>query len=448
MSDEVKEAYSPGLAGVIAGESAICWVHPDAGLLYRGYDIHELAKQSSFEEVTWLLLHGELPTMEQLGGFERDLAAERSLPHAVLEMLRLLPARAHPMDALRTGVSMLAAFDSDLNDNSRDADLRKAVRLIAKVSTLIADGWRITHGEEPWPSDPTFKHAGNFLLTLNDNPPEEWETEIFDTVLILYADHEFNASTFSARVTASTMSDIYSAVTTGIATLKGPLHGGANEESMRVLEEIGSPEHVEPWVKERLARKEKIMGFGHRVYKSGDSRVPVMRELARRSRRAHGRNSLGGDLRAPRGGDAAREESLRQRGPLCCGRATAARDSGSVESRDLRLFACGRLVCPRHRATRPQPPHPPALPVHWAETQGIPLSGRHVPGTLVAAGERPAWTAVLVEIYARQRVEEGVLVPAVAEPLLAWILPGSALVEERDFGGTWTRRRSPPGSFF
>jgi citrate synthase len=185
------------------------------------------------------------------------------------------------MDALRTGVSMLAAFDPDLNDNSRDADLRKAVRLIAKVSTLIADGWRITHGEEPWPSDPTFKHAGNFLLTFSDNPPEEWETEIFDTVLILYADHEFNASTFSARVTASTMSDIYSAVTTGIATLKGPLHGGANEESMRVLEEIGSPEHVEPWVKERLARKEKIMGFGHRVYKSGDSRVPVMRELAR-----------------------------------------------------------------------------------------------------------------------------------------------------------------------
>jgi citrate synthase len=281
MSDEVKEAYSPGLAGVIAGESAICWVHPDAGLLYRGYDIHELAKQSSFEEVTWLLLHGELPTVEQLAGFERDLAAERSLPHPVLEMLRLLPASTHPMDLLRTGVSMLAAFDPDLNDNSRDADLRKAVRLVGKVSTLIADGWRITQGKEPRPSDPSFKHAGNFLLTLNDDPHEGWETETFDTVLILYADHEFNASTFSARVTASTMSDIYSAVTTGIGTLKGPLHGGANEESMRMLQEIGSPEHVEAWVKERLAWKEKIMGFGHRVYKSGDSRVPVMRELAR-----------------------------------------------------------------------------------------------------------------------------------------------------------------------
>jgi citrate synthase len=282
MSDEVKEAYSPGLAGVIAGESAICWVHPDAGLLYYGYDIHELAKRSSFEEVTWLLLHGELPTTEQLSGFERHLASERSLPRQVLEMLRLLPAETHPMDALRTGVSMLAAFDPDLNDNSRDADFRKAVRLIAKVSALIADSWRITHGKEPQPSDPTFKHAGNFLLTLNDNSPETWETEILDTVLILYADHEFNASTFSARVTASTMSDIYSAVTSGIGTLKGPLHGGANEESMRILQEIGSPEHVEAWVKGRLARKEKIMGFGHRVYKSGDSRVPVMRELARR----------------------------------------------------------------------------------------------------------------------------------------------------------------------
>jgi 2-methylcitrate synthase/citrate synthase II len=282
MSDEVKEAYSPGLAGVIAGESAICWVHPDAGLQYRGYDIHELAKGSSFEEVTWLLLQGELPTTEQLSGFERDLAAERSLPSPVLEMLRLLPTETHPMDSLRTGVSMLAAFDPDLNDNSRDADFRKAVRLVAKVSTLIADSWRITHGKEPQPSDPTFKHAGNFLLTLNDNSPEAREIEILDTVLILYADHEFNASTFSARVTASTMSDIYSAVTSGVGTLKGPLHGGANEESMRILQEIGSPENVEAWVKERLARKEKIMGFGHRVYKSGDSRVPVMRELARR----------------------------------------------------------------------------------------------------------------------------------------------------------------------
>ena len=281
MSEEVKEAYSPGLASVIAGESAICWVHPDAGLLYRGYDIHELAKQSSFEEVTSLLLHGELPTVEQLSGFERDLAAERSLPHAVLEMLRLLPAETHPMDSLRTGVSMLAAFDPDLNDNSRDADLRKAVRLIAKVSTLIADGWRITHGKEPRPSDPSFKHAGNFLLTLNDNPPEGWETEIFDTVLILYADHEFNASTFSARVTASTMSDIYSAVTTGIGTLKGSLHGGANEESMQVLQETVRPSASRRGSRSVSPGRRRSWASAIACTKSGDSRVPVMRELAR-----------------------------------------------------------------------------------------------------------------------------------------------------------------------
>ena len=281
MSTEEKTAYSPGLAGVIAGESAICWVDPDAGLLYRGYDIHELAERASFEEVAWLVLRGEMPTMEQMGKFERELAAERCLPPPVLEMLRLLPAGTHPMDALRTGVSMLAAFDPDLNDHSHDANLRKAVRLIAKVSTLIADGWRIGQRQEAIASNLSYTHAGNFLYTLTGEAPEQRDMKILDTVLVLYADHEFNASTFSARVTASTLSDIYSAITTAIGTLKGPLHGGANEEVLGVLESIGSPGRVEAWVKERLARKEKVMGFGHRVYKTGDSRVPVMREIAR-----------------------------------------------------------------------------------------------------------------------------------------------------------------------
>ena len=281
MNDDTKPAYSPGLAGVIAGESAICGVDPNAGLLYRGYDIHELASESSFEEVAWLLLHGELPKAEQLGSFTRDLARERSLPKPVLEMLAHFPREAHPMDVLRTGVSMLGTFDPDLNDGSHEASLRKAVRLIAKVSTLIADSWRIRSGEETVQSDATRTHAGNFLLTLTGEVPEAWQTEIFDTVLILYADHEFNASTFSARVTASTLSDIYAAVTTGIGTLKGPLHGGANEESMQMLEEIGDAARVEAWVKDRLSRKVKITGFGHRVYKTGDSRVPVMRDLAR-----------------------------------------------------------------------------------------------------------------------------------------------------------------------
>jgi citrate synthase len=186
------------------------------------------------------------------------------------------------MDMLRTGVSMLGAFDPELNDYSHAANLRKAVRLIAQVSTLITSGWRIAHSLTPVSATTDLGHAANFFHCLTGEPPDPWRTGIVDTILVLYADHEFNASTFSARVTASTMADMYAAVTTGLGTLKGPLHGGANEETMKMLREIGSPDHAESWVTERLARKEKIMGFGHRVYKKGDSRVPMMRELARK----------------------------------------------------------------------------------------------------------------------------------------------------------------------
>src|SRR3954465_232173 len=166
MATESKPSYSPGLEGVIAGETSICWVDPDAGLLYRGYDIHELALQASFEEVSWLLLHGELPTLAQLGAFSREVAAERLLPSQVLSMLRLLPRDAHPMDALRTGASMLVMFDPDLNDNSREAKLRKTVRPIGRVSALTTDGWRVAQGKEPVASKPDFTHAANFLYGL------------------------------------------------------------------------------------------------------------------------------------------------------------------------------------------------------------------------------------------------------------------------------------------
>jgi citrate synthase len=192
------------------------------------------------------------------------------------------------MDLLRTGVSMLAAFDPDLNDHSHAANLRKATRLIAQVSTLITSGFRIAQGQELMPAKPKLNHAANFLYSLTGEIPENWRGEVLDTILVLYADHEFNASTFSARVTASTMADMYAAVTTGLGTLKGPLHGGANEETMKMLREIGAPDRAESWVKERLVRKEKIMGFGHRVYKKGDSRVPTMRELARELGRRFG----------------------------------------------------------------------------------------------------------------------------------------------------------------
>ena len=281
MSTETKPEYSPGLAGVIAGETAICWVDPNAGLMYRGYDIHEMAQKASYEEVAYLLLNGELPNGKQLVEFRQQIAAQRDLPAPVVKMLRLLPRSTHPMDMLRTGVSMLSAFDDELSDNSHAANIRKSIRLIARVSTLITDGWRISQGEEPLPERPDLTQAGNFFYKLNGSVPQDWQIRVLDTIFILYADHEFNASTFAARVTASTLAGIYAAVTSAVATLKGPLHGGANEESMKMLEEIGTPDRAEAWLKEKLASKEKIMGFGHRVYKKGDSRVPLMREIGR-----------------------------------------------------------------------------------------------------------------------------------------------------------------------
>ena len=258
MATEKKPEYSPGLAGVIAGETAICWVDPNAGLMYRGYDIHEMAQKASFEEVAYLLLNGELPNGKQLVEFTQQIAAERALPGPVTEMLRLLPKTTHPMDMLR-----------------------KSIRLIARVSTLITDGWRISHGEKPLPERPDLTQAGNFFYKLEGKVPQDWQIRMLDTIFNLYADHEFNASTFAARVTASTLAGIYAAVTSAVATLKGPLHGGANEESMKMLEEIGTPDRAEAWLMKKLHTKEKIMGFGHRVYKKGDSRVPVMREIGR-----------------------------------------------------------------------------------------------------------------------------------------------------------------------
>ena len=235
---ETKPTYSPGLAGVIAGETEICWVDPNAGLAYRGYDIHKMAEEASFEEVAHLLLKGELPDAEQLSKFTREIAAARSVPKQVLDALRLMPKDAHPMDMLRTGVSMLGAFDPELNDHSHAANIRKAIRLIAKVSTLITDGYRIAHNEDPLPERENLPLAGNFFYKLRGEVPQDWQIRMMDTIFILYADHEFNASTFAARVTASTLADIYAAVTSACGTLKGPLHGGANEESMHMLNEI------------------------------------------------------------------------------------------------------------------------------------------------------------------------------------------------------------------
>jgi 2-methylcitrate synthase/citrate synthase II len=292
MPDPTTPAYSPGLEGVIAGESAICQVDPNAGLAYRGYDVHELAKSSSFEEIVWLLLYGELPNPAEWEQVREDLAAERNLPASVISMLHLLPPDAHPIDALRTGVSMLGMFDPQENDNSHPANLRKAIRLIARVSTLTTSSWRIAHGEHPFTPGANLSFAARFLFSLTGREPEAWRSEAMNTILVLYAEHDFNASTFAARVTVSTLSDMYAGVTSALGTLKGPLHGGANEQAMNVLKEISTPDRADAWVADRLARHEKISGFGHRVYRTGDSRVPVMRELARALARRFGKEPM------------------------------------------------------------------------------------------------------------------------------------------------------------
>jgi 2-methylcitrate synthase/citrate synthase II len=273
--------YSPGLEGVIAGESAVCQVNPEAGLLYRGYDIESLAARASFEKVAWLLLEGELPTETEIIEFHNELTAGSALPVQVVSMLHMLPRTMHPMDAIRTGLSMLAGWDPDLPDNSHDANTRKAVRIIAKLSTLTTTFWRIANGKEPIAPDHDLGHAANFLYCLTGKEPEDWQVRALDTMMNLYAEHEYNASTFAARVTASTLADMYCAICSAIGTLKGPLHGGANEDALRVLDEIGSPENAGKWVQDKIAKKQKIAGFGHRVYKKGDSRVPAIRNLAR-----------------------------------------------------------------------------------------------------------------------------------------------------------------------
>jgi citrate synthase len=240
-----------------------------------------MGEKATFEEVAYLLLDGELPDADELAKFTRTIGAERTVPRQVTEMLRLLPQGTHPMDTVRTGVSMLAPFDKELNDHSHDANIRKATRLIARVSTLITDGYRISKKQEPVAEKPELTLAANLFYKLTGEVPPPWKTRMMDTIFNLYADHEFNASTFAARVTASTLADMYAAVTSACGTLKGPLHGGANEESMKMLDEIKTADRAEAWLMEKLAKKAKIMGFGHRVYRTGDSRVPIMREIGR-----------------------------------------------------------------------------------------------------------------------------------------------------------------------
>lgn len=266
-----------GLEGIVAGQTSVCTL--TGHMLYRGYTIEELAAQSTFEEVAYLLLYGELPKEAELAGFRSRLGAEMSLAPAIVETLRSIPADVPGMDVMRTGCSMLAHFDPDTADSSHAANLRKAERLLAKLPLVMTTKHRLDTGKQPLAADPAQTIAANILRLVTDREPDARAVAALDKSLILYAEHEFNASTFTARCVASTLADLHSAITAAIGALKGPLHGGANERVLEVLEQVGETTNAEPWIREALAKKVRIMGFGHRVYKNGDPRTAIITPL-------------------------------------------------------------------------------------------------------------------------------------------------------------------------
>jgi citrate synthase len=285
-AEKEKAAEKPkgGLEDVVATSSAICYLDGDRGVLaYCGYDIHDLAKNATFEEVCYLLWHRRLPTKAELGDLQSQLAAARPLPETIHRLMKSLPP-VDGMDALRTLTSALAHYDAEAGDSSPAAQYRKAVRLIAQIGTIVATWGRLRMGGGVIAPDPVMGHAANFLYMLTGERPNATAIRAFDIALTLHADHELNASTFAGRVAAATLTDIYSATVAAIGTLKGPLHGGANAEVMKMLLEFGqtaSPERVDEAIRAKLARKEKIPGFGHRVYKTEDPRATHLRQMSR-----------------------------------------------------------------------------------------------------------------------------------------------------------------------
>lgn len=281
MSSEANVAKA-GLEGVVAAQSSLSDVNGEEGkLIYAGYDINDLAKHASFEEVIYLLWNGKLPTTSELDQLKSQLNNETTLPVEIIELIRAIPKTANPMEMLRTVVSALGLYDPDGGDMSLEANARKAVRLTARFPTIVTTFQRVRNGQQPVQPHEELSLAGNFLYTLNGQEPDEIATRTMDVAFVLHADHELNASTFAARVTAATLSDMYSAIVSAIGTLKGPLHGGANEGVIKNLLEIGSVEAVEPWVKNAFANKKKIMGFGHRVYRTVDPRAIHLAEMSR-----------------------------------------------------------------------------------------------------------------------------------------------------------------------
>ena len=277
-----------GLEDVVAASSAICYLDGARGVLaYRGYDINDLATQATFEEVCYLLWHGRLPTSAELGGLQSELAAARPLPEGILRLMRTLPPD-NAMDTMRTLVSALSHYDPLSKDESPEGRYRTSVRLTAQLASVVATSARLSAGGGIIAPDPVLGHAANFLYMLTGQHPSEVNARAFDASLVLYAEHEMNASTFTTRVISSTLSDMHSAVAGGVGALKGPLHGGAGEAVMLTLQEIGRMEEVGPFVERTLAARRRLMGFGHRVYRAGDPRATILRRLAEEACRLSG----------------------------------------------------------------------------------------------------------------------------------------------------------------
>ena len=285
MTDIVQDSEGTvyrGLDGVVAAETDISYVDGVNGdLYYKGYNIHDIADQTvSYVEIVYLLLHGDLPTERQLDDFRRQIVSDMRIPAQVVKMMEIMPPSSHPMDVLRTAVSALAHFDSDSGDNSLEANYRKGIRLIAQIPTLVATLYRIRHHESILSPDPKVNMATNILYMFHGKIPSQLHARAMDIVLLLHADHGLNASTFAARVTSSTHADMYAAVTTALGTLKGPLHGGANERVMMMLKEITDVSEVEEYINTMLAQGQRVMGFGHRIYKKEDPRTRHLRVMS------------------------------------------------------------------------------------------------------------------------------------------------------------------------
>lgn len=271
-----------GLEGIVATTSSVSSII-DSVLTYQGYNIDDLADNATFEEVIFLLWNGRLPKKDELAALTKDLAENADIPQEIIDYMKAYPnGKVHPMAALRTAISSLALYDEDADNMDEEANRKKALRIQAKIPTIVTSFSRIREGKEPVAPRKDLGFAANFLYTLTGEEPDEIAISAFDKALVLHADHELNASTFTARVCVATLSDIYSGITAAIGALKGPLHGGANEAVMKMLSEIGSVENVEPYIRKALDNKEKIMGFGHRVYKDGDPRAKHLKEMSQK----------------------------------------------------------------------------------------------------------------------------------------------------------------------